>query len=135
MCTIWTRRNARVNLPVTSFAGVTILTPHRAQKTRAGPGQPESRATPSDQQRAHRLEGAAERVEDEAEDLEGDDAEQRFRVARLPEDDRRVPVPLGKREVALHTGRWTVVPSASTNSISRLGTRPMACHTGSGRSE
>src|SRR5438445_1561121 len=104
MCTIWTRRNARVNLPVTSFAGVTILTPHRAQKTRAGPGQPESRATPSDQQRAHRLEGAAERVEDEAEDLQGDDAEQRFRIVRLPEDDRRMPVPLGKREVAFRHG-------------------------------
>ncbi len=33
------------------------------------------------------------------------------------------------------TGRQIVVPSARTNSTSRLGSRPMARHTGSGRSE
>jgi len=79
------------------------------------------------------VECSAEGVEHETKDLQGDDAEQRLRIARLTQDHGRVTLSLGKREVAL--GRWTVVPSARTNSISRLGARPIARHTDSGRSE
>ena len=43
---------------------------------------------PSDHQGAHRVQHPAERVKHQAEDLERDDAEQRFRVAGLAEDDR-----------------------------------------------
>jgi folate-binding Fe-S cluster repair protein YgfZ len=55
----------------------------------------------SDEQRAHRLERAVKRIEDETEDLERYDAEQRLRIARLSEDDRSVGLALGQREVAL----------------------------------
>ncbi len=43
----------------------------------------------------------AERVEHQPEDLEGDDPEQRLRVARLAEDDRCMPLAVRQGEVAL----------------------------------
>ena len=66
----------------------------------------------SHHQRAHGVKRPAEGVEYKAEDLEGDDAEERLRVARLAQDDRRVTVPLGKREVALRHGSTRAFPSA-----------------------
>src|SRR2546422_4524647 len=53
------------------------------------------------QQGAHRLQDAAEGVEHETEDLERHDAEQRFRIPRLAEDDWRMAVALGERESTL----------------------------------
>src|SRR5690242_17610380 len=58
----------------------------------------------SHHQRAHGVEGSAERVEHEAKDLERDDADQRFSVTRLAEDDRRVALAVRENEEALRNG-------------------------------
>jgi hypothetical protein len=58
----------------------------------------------SHHQRAHGVEGSAERVKHEAKDLEGDDADQRFSVTRLAEDDRRVALAVRETEEALGNG-------------------------------
>src|SRR5437899_4346398 len=60
--------------------------------------------TPSHHQRAHRVKHPAERVEHQAKDFEGNDAEQRFRVAGLPEAARCVTFALRQREVAFRDG-------------------------------
>src|SRR5436309_15304827 len=58
----------------------------------------------SHQQAPHRSQRAPERVEDEAEDLQRDDAEQRLCVPWLAQDDRRMALALWRREVALRHG-------------------------------
>ena len=64
-----------------------------------GAGNPVGRVTHSlRQQHPHGLKGASERVEDQSQDLQGHDAEQGL-VARLPENDRRVPVPLRQADM------------------------------------
>jgi len=68
-----------------------------------GEGRPRLLAS-SHHQCAHGVQHPAERIEHQAEDLERDDAEQRFRVAGLAEDDRGVTLALGQREVAFRDG-------------------------------
>lgn len=58
----------------------------------------------SPHQGTDRVEGAAEGVEDEAEDLEGHDAEQGFGIPGLAEDDRCVALALGERDPTLRDG-------------------------------
>ncbi len=50
------------------------------------------------------MEDAAKRVEDEAEDFQRDDAEQRFRIPWLAQDDRCMCLAVGEREPALRDG-------------------------------
>jgi len=54
----------------------------------------------SDEQRAHRLERAVKRIEDEAEDLQRHDAEQGLRITGLAENHRGVGLTLRQRDVA-----------------------------------